>query len=224
MKRVKRFIMAAKEALVRELSVGFGFIQSGQAFGVLLTSLGRMTAEELAQNVEKIAELTNTERDFVRAQCAAFCEGEKLNVVITREYTRSKKEEMTDLTQLQRKWSGHALYAKCMESTKEVHKKITASTKRGTAKASVKKRMKVVKGSDESPGDRAKKRQKIPFQVVGVNGIAILTQEEKQAGEDLQLSRIRSILDGHPDLCSQIEAAIKNNKGGLPYSSLLSHC
>jgi hypothetical protein len=78
-----------------------------------------------------------------------------VNVVITREYTSSKKGVLTELTQPQRNWSGLALYAKCLASTKEVHKKITESTKRGAAKASVKKRMKVVEGSDESPGDQA---------------------------------------------------------------------
>jgi hypothetical protein len=125
-----------------------------------------------------------------------------------------KKGVLTQLTKPHRDWSGHALYAKCMEHNKELHKKIQTSTKRGEAKASVKKRVKAFVGSDESSGGKAKKRRKKHFQVVGVDGNPILAQEEEQRGKDSLLSQIHSILDGHPDLWSQIEAVFKNYKKG----------
>jgi hypothetical protein len=220
MLKVKRYIIDARETFVRGESVGFGFIQPGQSIGVLLANLGRMTLEQVDQNKEKIAALTKTEREFVREHCAAFCASENLRVVILCEKTGYKKKVLTSLTQPQRDWSGNALYASCMEYTKEVHKRINKSILKGTAKASVKKRMKVDVDSDETPAERAKKRLKMPIQTIGIDG-----HHTSEDSMDLLLPQIRSILDGHPqirsildghpDLWSQIEAIARKKKGEL---------
>jgi hypothetical protein len=168
-----------------------------------------MTADELMTNIEEIAELTKTERFFVREQCAAFCEKENLNVVITRENAGWKQGKLMELTQPQRNWSGNALYVKSMEGTKAVHKKITEGTKRGKAKGYVqKRRRKMVECRDETSGERAKKRQK------SINGNIIPIREEIEVGEELLL----------PDHWGQVEAAIKNNNGVLSHFSLHSLC
>jgi hypothetical protein len=216
--KVKRYIIDAREAFVRDESVRFGLIERGQSIGVLLTKLGEMTLEEVDQKKENIAALTKTEREFVREHCAAFCASENLRVVILTPKTGYKKKSLTSLTQPQYNWSGNALYHICMEYTKEVHKKINKATSKGIAKASVKKRMKVDVDSDESPAERAKKRLKMPIQTIGINGHAMHTQEENHTSEDsmdLLLSQIRSILDGHPDLWSQIQAITRKKKGEL---------
>jgi hypothetical protein len=200
-RKAKHFIMDAREALICEKSVGFGFIKKGQYFGKVMSSLGRMTADELMTNIEKVAELTKTERFFVREECAAFCEKENLNVVTTHENAGWKQGKLIELAQPQRNWSGNALYAKSMEVTKEVHKKITEATKKGKAKAYVQKRMrKMVECRDESSGERAKKRQK------SVNGNIIPIREEIEVGEEL------------------LQAAIKSNNGVLSHFSLHSLC
>jgi hypothetical protein len=202
----------------------FGFINEGESFGKLLSKLGQLSAEDLFEKRLEIAEITKTERQFVKDQCALFCVSQNLNVVITDGTASIEKGVLTTLKQPQRDWSGSALYAKSMEATKEVHKRITQSTKRGEAKAYVKKRMKtveVIEGSDDSPGEGSSKRQKIALRVVGVNGIEIPTEEETQTRDNELLSEIHSLLDttaileGNPGLWNKIEDIFKNEKGLL---------
>ena len=162
-KKAHRFIVDAAEKRITEAAGAGGLIATGQSFDDLLSYLRKLEREELEKVSREIASLiTEAERPFIRKQCDDFCVSEGLSVVITDRHAGFKKGKLCRLSRPQDSWSGNALYVTATEAAKQAKRKISGSTNRGAANASVKKRMQHKEGPipDQGQDQRACKKSR----------------------------------------------------------------